>query len=83
MPNAMRVCIGMNAGEPIAEDGNLFGSASSWRRRWRRRPRAARFSSRTSSASSLSGKGFLFADLGDPELRGFEDRLYELKWDQE
>ncbi len=28
------------------------------------------------------GKDFLFADLGETELRGFEDpmRLYELSW---
>jgi class 3 adenylate cyclase len=29
-----------------------------------------------------AGKGFLFADIGETELRGFEDpvRLYELMW---
>ena len=29
-----------------------------------------------------AGKQFLFADLGETELRGFEDpvRLYELRW---
>ncbi|MCH8855022.1 MAG: adenylate/guanylate cyclase domain-containing protein, partial [Proteobacteria bacterium] len=29
-----------------------------------------------------AGKDFLFADLGETELRGFEDpvRLYELRW---
>ena len=29
-----------------------------------------------------AGKGFLFADLGDHELRGWEDpvRLFEVKW---
>ena len=30
----------------------------------------------------VAGKGFLFADLGDHKLRGFEDpvRVFELKW---
>ncbi len=29
-----------------------------------------------------AGKQFMFADLGETELRGFEDpvRLYELRW---
>jgi hypothetical protein len=29
-----------------------------------------------------AGKGFLFAHIGDTELRGFEDpvRLYEVRW---
>jgi class 3 adenylate cyclase len=29
-----------------------------------------------------AGKGFLFADIGETELRGFEDpvRLYEVRW---
>jgi class 3 adenylate cyclase len=29
-----------------------------------------------------AGKRFMFADLGETELRGFEDpvRLYELRW---
>ena len=34
-------------------------------------------------ASELAkGKDFMFADLGETELRGFEDpvRLYELRW---
>ena len=32
-----------------------------------------------------AGKQFLFADLGETELRGFEDpvRLYELRWREE
>ncbi len=30
----------------------------------------------------VAGKEFLFADLGETELRGFEDpvRLYEVRW---
>ncbi len=30
----------------------------------------------------VAGKQFMFADLGETELRGFEDpvRLYELRW---
>ncbi|RLC58692.1 MAG: hypothetical protein DRI30_02285, partial [Chloroflexi bacterium] len=30
----------------------------------------------------VAGKGFLFADRGETELRGFEDpvRIYEVRW---
>ena len=32
-----------------------------------------------------AGKQFMFADLGETELRGFEDpvRLYEVRWRKE
>jgi class 3 adenylate cyclase len=32
-----------------------------------------------------AGKGFLLADIGETELRGFEDpvRLYEVRWREE
>jgi len=32
----------------------------------------------------VAGKGFLFSDHGDVELRGFEDpvRLYALRWQE-
>jgi class 3 adenylate cyclase len=32
-----------------------------------------------------AGKGFLFSDRGETELRGFEDpvRLYEVRWREE
>jgi hypothetical protein len=33
----------------------------------------------------VAGKGFLFADAGGYEMRGYEDpvRLYELRWREE
>ena len=33
----------------------------------------------------VAGKGFLFSDMGEVELRGFEDpvRLYEVRWREE
>ena len=33
----------------------------------------------------VAGKEFLFAELGDTELRGFEDpvRLFEVRWREE
>jgi hypothetical protein len=33
----------------------------------------------------VAGKGFLFADRGETELRGFEDpvRIFEVRWQEQ
>ncbi len=78
----IKVRIGLNAGEPIAEDEDLFGTTVNM---------AARICSKADSGQILApivvrelvaGKGFLFADRGETDLRGFEDpvRLYEVRW---
>jgi class 3 adenylate cyclase len=80
----IRVRIGLNAGEPVAEEEDLFGTAVQL---------AARICAQAQPGEILvpivvrelaAGKGFLFADLGDVALRGFEDpvRLYEVRWRQ-
>jgi class 3 adenylate cyclase len=77
-----RVRIGLNAGEPIAEEKDLFGTAVNM---------AARIAAQAEGGEILvanvirelaAGKGFLFSDRGDVALRGFEDpvRLYEVRW---
>ncbi len=78
----LHVRIGLNAGEPIAEAGDLFGATVIM---------AARIAAQAGGGEILvadtvrglcSGKGFLFADRGENVLRGFEDpvRLYEVRW---
>jgi class 3 adenylate cyclase len=78
----IRVRIGINAGEPIAEGDDLFGTAVNL---------AARIAAQADGGQVLvsdvvrqlvAGKGFLFSDRGDVLVRGFEDpvRLYELRW---
>jgi len=78
----LRVRIGLNAGEPIAEEKDLFGMTVIV---------AARIAARAAGGEILvanvvrelaAGKGFLFADRGEVALRGFEDpvRLYEVRW---
>jgi class 3 adenylate cyclase len=87
---SIRVRIGLNAGEPIAENdpdgrGDLFGTAVNM---------AARIAAKTGAGEILvadvvrqlvAGKEFLFADRGETELRGFEDpvRLFEVRWSEE
>jgi class 3 adenylate cyclase len=78
----IRVRVGLNAGEPIAEEEDLFGTAVI---------RAARIAAMAQGGEILvanvvrelaEGKGFLFSDRGDAALRGFDDpvRLYEVRW---
>ncbi len=78
----IKVRIGLNAGEPIAEDEDLFGTTVNM---------AARICSKADGGQILApivvrelvaGKGFLLSDVGETELRGFEDpvRLYDVRW---
>jgi len=78
----IRVRIGLNAGEPIAEDEDLFGTSVVM---------AARIAAQAVGGEILvsdvvrqlvAGKGFLFSDRGEVPLKGFADlmRLYEVQW---
>ena len=78
----INVRIGLNAGEPIEEDADLFGTAVN---------EAARITSVAQGGEILvanvvreltKGKDFLFDDRGETSLRGFEDpvRLHEVRW---
>jgi len=69
----IRVRIGLNVGEPIAESGDLFGTAVIV---------AARVAAQATGGEILvsdvvrqlvAGKGFLFNDRGEHALKGFED----------
>ncbi len=80
----MKVRVGLNAGEPIAEDDDLYGTAVN---------EAARITAIAKGGEILvanvvrelaKGKDFLFADRGETSLRGFEDpvRLFEVRWQE-
>jgi adenylate cyclase len=86
----IRVRIGLNAGEPIAEEdpdgrSDLFGTAVNLAARICGRAEAGQILAPIVVRELAAGKQFLFADLGEAELRGFEDpvRLYELRWREE
>jgi class 3 adenylate cyclase len=79
------VRVGLNAGEPIAEEADLFGTAVI---------EAARIASAAKGGEILAsnvvrelakGKDFLFADRGEVALRGFDEpvRLYEVRWQEQ
>jgi class 3 adenylate cyclase len=76
------VHIGLNAGEPVAEEKDLFGTAVQLARRICDRAEPGQILAPIVVRELVAGKGFLFADIGESELRGFEDpvRLYEVRW---
>lgn len=79
---ALSIRVGLNAGEPIAEAGDYFGTTVIL---------AARVADKADGGQILvsnvvrelcAGKSFLFSDRGEVVLRGFEDpvRIFELRW---
>jgi class 3 adenylate cyclase len=83
----IRVRVGLNAGEPIAEDdpdgrSDLFGTAVILAARIAAKADGGEILTSDTVRGLVAGKKFLFADRGETALRGFEDpvRLYELRW---
>ena len=78
----LRVYIGLNAGEPIAEEGDLFGTSVDLAKRICDECQPGEILISDVVRQLVAGKEFLFSDRGDTALRGFEDpvRLYEVRW---
>lgn len=79
---AINVRIGLNAGEPIAEGGDLFGSTVIMASRIAGQAGGGEILASDVVRALCAGKAFMFADRGDVVLRGFEDpvRLHEVRW---
>ena len=79
------VYVGLNAGEPIAEDDDLFGTSVDLAARICGRAEPGQILASDVVRQLAAGKDFLFSDLGETELRGFEDpvKLWELRWREE
>ena len=80
--SVIHVRIGLNAGEPVAEDSDLFGTAVQIAARVCEHAQPDQILVSNVVRELASGKGFLFSDRGDSVLRGFEDpvRLFEVRW---
>ncbi len=78
----IRVRVGLNAGEPIAEEEDLFGTAVIVAARIAAKADGGEIIASDVVRQLVAGKGFLFSDCGDTALRGFEDpvRLFEVRW---
>jgi class 3 adenylate cyclase len=81
----IKVRIGLNAGEPVAEDEDLFGTAVQLAARVCAHAEPGTILAANVVRELSAGKGFLFSDQGDVVLRGFEDpvRLYEVRGGEE
>jgi len=78
----VRVRIGVNAGEPVAEEEDLFGAAVQLAARVCTYAKPGQILASNVVRELTMGKGFLFADQGEVELRGFPQpvRVYEVPW---
>ncbi len=81
-PLAVRV--GLNAGEPIEEDGDLFGATVILASRIAAKAEGGEILVADTVRGLCSGKGFLFADRGEFVAKGFEEpvRVYEVRWQE-
>ncbi len=79
------VRVGLNAGEPIAEDEDLFGAAVNLAARIAAEAKGGQILASEAVRQIVAGKKFLFSDLGETTLRGFEDpvHIYEVSWREE
>jgi adenylate cyclase len=78
------VRIGLNAGEPIAEDADLFGTAVNLAARIAAQAEGGEILASDVVRQLVAGKGFPFSDRGEVALRGFESpvRLYDVRWEE-
>jgi class 3 adenylate cyclase len=85
MPEPLHVRVGLNAGEPIEEDGDLFGSMVIMASRITARAGAGEILIPEPLRHLLSGKNYVYTDRGETMLKGFEDavRLYEVRWQED
>ena len=84
----IRVRIGLNAGEPIAEDdpdgrSDLFGTAVNMAARIAGQARGGEILVSDVVRQLVAGKGFTFTERGEHTLKGFDDpvRVYEVRWE--
>ena len=81
-PEPLDVRVGLDAGEPIEEEGDLFGATVILASRIAAKADGGEILVSDAVRGLCSGKGFLFADRGEFAAKGFEDhvRLYEVRW---
>lgn len=80
----LRVHIGLNAGEPVAEESDLFGTAVQLARRVCDRAVGGQVFASDVVRQLAAGKGFSFEDRGAAPLKGFPEPVptFELIWQE-
>jgi len=81
----IRVRVGLNAGEPVAEEEDLFGTAVNLAKRICDQAEPGQILASDVVQQLAAGKGFTFADQGEATLKGFDEpvRLHEVRWQEE
>ena len=81
-PEAVRVRVGMSAGEPVQDSGDLFGAVVQLARRICDAAEPATILTSNAVRELSIGKTYSFADRGAMSLKGFDDpvRVHELHW---
>jgi class 3 adenylate cyclase len=84
MPEPLHVRVGLNAGEPIEEDGDLFGATVILASRIAAKAGAGEILVPDTVRGLLSGKGFMFSDRGEFVPKGFDEgvRLWDVRWQE-
>ncbi len=79
----LQVRVGLNAGEPIEEDGDLFGATVILASRIASKAGAGEILVPDTVRGLLSGKGFVFGDRGEFVPKGFDEgvRLWDVRWE--
>lgn len=74
--------VGLNAGEPIEEGGDLFGATVIMASRVCGQAGAGQILIPEPVRHLLAGKPYTYVDRGEAMLKGFEDavRLLEVRW---
>ena len=80
----LSVYIGLNAGEPIAEDDDLFGTSVDLAARICDFADPGQILTSDVVRQLVAGKHYLFADHGHSDIRGMEEpiRLWEVRWQE-
>ena len=81
---SLRVRIGLNAGEPVVEEDDLFGTAVDLAKRICDQAEPGQILASDVVRQLAAGKDFLFSDQGEVVPKGFDEavRLYEVRWQE-
>jgi class 3 adenylate cyclase/pimeloyl-ACP methyl ester carboxylesterase len=81
----LQVHLGLNAGEPVSEGSDLFGTAVQLAKRICDHAEANEIMVSDVVRQLAAGKGFLFSDRGVTALKGFDEpvKVWEVRWRDE
>ncbi len=81
---SLRVRIGLNAGEPVVEEDDLFGTSVDLAKRICDQAESGEILVSDVVRQLAAGKDFLFSDRGEVVPKGFDEavRLYTVRWEE-